>query len=153
MKIRILAGLAVLALSATASAQDISADPAFGTVALEGGFTPDPHVTSLIAGGTVQVDDQGAGCTGYIANAPDVDLNFTAGTLPLNIYVASESDTTLVINLPDGSWICNDDAEGFNPAVSLDSPQSGLYNIWVGTYDEGANAPAELKISEIAPQW
>ncbi len=153
MKIRILTSLAVLAISAAAGAQDISADPAFGTVTLEGGFVPDPHTTELVAGGSIAVADQGAGCTGYIASAPDVDFNFTAGELPLNIYVTSESDTTLVINLPDGTWLCNDDAEGFNPAVAIASPQSGLYNIWVGTYDADAAAAATLKISELSPQW
>lgn len=153
MKIRVLTSLAVLAISAAAGAQDISATPAFGTVNLEGGFTPDPHTTELIAGGSIQVEGQGAGCTGYIASAPDVDLMFVAGQLPLNIYVTSEEDTTLVINLPDGSWYCNDDANGFNPAAAFASPQSGLYNIWVGTYDADSNAAATLKISELDPQW
>ena len=155
MTIRILAVIAVLGLSTTAVAQDISGTPTFGSVELSTGFTPDPHSVSMAAGGSTAVSsDLGANCAGYITDAPDLDLTYNAGdTFPLNIYVVSEADTTLVVNLPDGTWICNDDAEGLNPAINLASPASGLYNIWVGNYDGTDTPPATLNISELDPQW
>jgi hypothetical protein len=35
-----------------------------------------------------------------------------------------------------------------NPGLRIDNPQSGLYEIWVGTYSQG-NAQAVLSISEL----
>ena len=96
MTIRILAVIAVLGLSTTAVAQDISGTPTFGSVELSTGFTPDPHSVSMAAGGSTAVSsDLGANCAGYITDAPDLDLTYNAGdTFPLNIYVVSEADTT-----------------------------------------------------------
>ena len=155
MKIRVLTIAAIVAMSATAVAQDITQAPTYSTLDLNTGFVPDPNTVSLAAGGSIEVSsDLGAGCTGYVANAPDVRLNYTAGeTFPLNIYVTSDADTTLVVNLPDGSWLCNDDSQGFNPLLTMASPMSGQYDIWVGSYDGDSLPAATLKISEIDPQW
>jgi hypothetical protein len=148
------AGLAALSLAAGAAAQNISADPLYGTVNLDSGFTPDPHTVDVRAGGPDSADHLGPGCTGFINNArPDVRLNFTAGQLPLNLYVTSQADTTLAVNLPNGQWVCNDDSHGFDPLVSLQSPMSGQYDIWVGTFQQTGTPPATLHISELAPQW
>ena len=144
--------LPILLAGVAASAQDISAEPTYGTVGLASGFVPDPHVVELTAGGSVDASSVDGNCAGFIADAPDVDFNFEAGSLPLHFTATSEGDTTLVINQPDGSWICNDDADGtFNPRISLDSPQSGLYNIWVGSYSAGEMPAASLAISELPP--
>lgn len=132
------------------------ATPTYGTVTLRAGFTPDPVVRMIRAGGPDQVPDLGPGCSGYVTGrAPDYDLNYTAGSSPLNIYAVSDVDITLVINLPDGSWRCSDDEHGTNPMVSLPSPRTGNYNIWVGTFSaQSGNLPtARLSISEIPPRW
>lgn len=152
MKTRTLITLPILLVVVGAQAQDISAEPTFGTVELEVGFVPDPHVVALTAGGSIGVSSELAdGCAGFIADAPDVDFMYTAGSAPLYFAATSESDTTLVINQPDGTWLCNDDADGFNPRIALESPQSGLYNIWVGSYAEDEMPEASLSISELAP--
>ena len=94
-------------------------------------------------------------CRGYITNAPDVRLNFQGGSnLPLILSVNSGADTTLVVNGPDGSWYCSDDegVNGMNPMVRFNSPQSGRYEIWVGTYGSASLAPAQLHISELYSQ-
>ncbi len=145
-------GLAVLA--AGASAQNYSLNPLYGTVNLSGGFTPDPYVINVQSGGTINANQSiGGSCVGYIANAPDVRLNFSAGSLPLIISVNSGTDTTLVINAPDGSWYCNDDGgNGLNPSIRWNSPMSGQYDIWIGTYASAANANAQLHISELYSQ-
>jgi hypothetical protein len=66
------------------------------------------------------------------------------------ISVLSRSDTTLVVNGPNGEWYCDDDSgEDTNPLVTLGS-NAGRYEIWVGTYSSGDPQPAVLSISEVA---
>jgi hypothetical protein len=150
MKKSLLLGLAAAAVSTVAVAQDLSAPATYGTVTLETGFSPDPTTVAVQAGGTLAAP---GGCVGKVANAPDFELTYTAGTtFPLNIYVKSDSDTTLAINGPDGSWYCADDSNGVNPAVTFTTPASGVYDVFVGTYGD-TPAPATLHVSELAPQW
>ena len=126
----------------------------YGSTTLSGGFTPDPYTVDLYAGGDVSVSRAVSGignCQGYVTSAPDYELSFTAGSLDLFISAASSSDTTLVVNAPDGSWWCDDDGGegGFNPGIEFPNPQSGVYDIWVGTYSDGDPAAARLNISEL----
>lgn len=150
MRLLVLTSLALLAAPALAQQPDVGAEPLYGTVTLRAGFQPDPHTTEVIAGGMSRNPISGAGCVGYLnLNRPDLDLNYTAGTLPLRISASSSTDTGLLVNLPDGSWICDDDGgEGTDPLVHLQSPQSGNYNIWVTTYHENAQTEATVSISE-----
>ena len=147
---------AVLACAAAlpAVAQDFNARPNYGELTLESGFTPDPRVINLRAGGDRDAQNLSSSCRGSITNAPDVRLHYDAGSLPLIISVASGADTTLVVNAPDGSYYCDDDGgvNGLNPAVRFNRPQSGRYEIWVGTYSSGTTQPAELHISEVGSQ-
>ncbi len=150
------AGAALAALSVGAvSAQDFSADPAYGTSNLTSGFSPDPVVVNLESGGPIDASSLGAGCGGFIANAPDYRVNYTAGSFPRLIFsVSSSADTTLVINGPDGRWYCDDDSgvNGLNPAVTFSRPASGQYDVWVGTYGGATLQPAQLNISEVSSQ-
>jgi hypothetical protein len=151
---RILAASAALiaATAGIASAQDYKAQATYGSANLTSGFQPDPHDVSVVSGGTVNVAQTlGNNCTGFVANAPDFDLTFTAGAAgyPLIISVTSTADTTLVINGPDGQWYCDDDSgEGNNPSVRFNAPASGLYDIWIGTYGGASNISSTLTISE-----
>lgn len=131
-----------------------NANPNYGALTLRGGFTPDPQVVSLLAGGTIDASALSSSCRGMITSAPDVRLFFTPGSLPLILSVASNSDTTLVVNGPDGSWYCDDDGgvNGLNPSLRFNNPQAGRYEIWVGTYHQGAAQPAQLNISELYSQ-
>lgn len=135
---------------------DYNQQPNYGTINLNAGFTPDPVVVNLSSGGNIDASQTvDSSCRGYITSAPDVRLNYYAGGyLPLIISVASNTDTTLVINGPDGQWYCDDDGGdyGLNPSVRWNSPQSGQYDIWVGTYGSASTAPASLHISEISTQ-
>ena len=133
-------------------AQDIGAAPTYGTLTLSAGFQPDPTVVSLSSGGSINAGAISS-CRGYIANAPDVRLNYTSGFLPLIVSVDSASDTTLVVNAPNGAWYCDDDSgDGSNPSITFSSPLSGRYEIWVGTYSSASYASASLSISELYSQ-
>ncbi len=63
----------------------------------------------------------------------------------------SAEDTTLVIQRPDGTFLCNDDGIGqeLNPLVSAPFP-AGTYKIWVGSYNQGANSRYHLGFSELS---
>lgn len=143
--------VAVALVSNIANAQDASQAGTFGSVTLSAGFTPDPTTVALTAGGGTQVTVPG--CTGWVADAPDYEVSYTAGSWPLYVYFIGDGDTTLLINGPDGSWSCADDVSGFNPAVTFDAPMSGTYDIWVGTYTAAAGTTGTLYVSELAPQW
>jgi hypothetical protein len=146
-----LSAAAFTALCAPAGAQDFTEPPAFGTVTLNAGFLPDPHVRNLTAGGAIRAQDRFSSCRGYIANAPDYSVYYNAGSSPLIFTVDSDRDTTLVINGPDARWYCDDDGaqSPLNPMVRFNNPQSGRYDVWVGTYSSGAGVPATLFVSEV----
>jgi hypothetical protein len=132
---------------------DASLQASYGEVYLDSGFTPDPYVVYLSAGGSFDASDLRSGCVGMIAGAPDFQLTYDAGSLPLIVSVEADSDTTLVINGPDGAWYCDDDGGqyGSNPAIRFNRPQSGTYDVWVGSYS-GEGGSAELNISEVSSQ-
>jgi hypothetical protein len=144
---------AALTCTSAALAQNTALRANYGELELSAGFTPDPQVVNLSAGGTISAQRAGSGCRGFITNAPDVRLHYDAGNYPLIISVDAGADTTLVVNGPDGSFYCDDDSgEGTNPSVRLNNPQSGRYEIWVGTYASGRTQPARLHISEVSSQ-
>ncbi|MBR9826808.1 MAG: peptidase S1 [Alphaproteobacteria bacterium] len=138
-------------LAFAAQAQNPMSAPTYGEISLSAGFTPDPYLVNLSAGGQVDAAAElGAQCLGFIAQAPDFDLYYNAGSLPLIISAMAEADTTLVIHGPDGQWHCDDDSGGgVNPRLRFAAPVSGLYGIWVGTYTPGHTEPAQLRVSEL----
>lgn len=148
------AALAAVASTGIAAAQNYGLNPTYGTAQLNAGFTPDPYVVNVQSGGSINAQTLSSSCRGFIANAPDVRLNYSAGSYPLIISAASSADTTLVVNGPDGSWYCDDDGgnNGLNPAIRFNSPQSGQYDIWIGTYGNASLQPAQLHISELYSQ-
>ena len=151
MRLLLLAVAAVL-LALPAQAQNPGASPTYGDVRLSEGFMPDPHRTNLTAGGSIDVSI--GNCSyGQVANAPDVDLYYTtSGGSDLFIYAVSGTDTTILVNTPNGSWVCNDDGYGDgDPIVVIRNAPGGLYDIWVGTYGSSM-ANANLYISEIDPR-
>ena len=142
---------AVTCAAAGAFAQDVAGEPYNSTYNLEAGFQPDPLVVDVTSGGSVDISNRMPQCSGYISDRPDVRLFFDAGSLPLIFSVDSPSDTTLVINAPDGEWHCDDDSgDGLNPSVRFNTAQSGRYEIWIGTFSDSEQFDdAKLSISEL----
>lgn len=134
-----------------ALAQDASLNANFGSVRLSSGFTPDPHRVSITAGGSIDAYEDTPlpqACVGMISDAPDYEVTYSAGSLPLVFRTLSSVDTTLIINGPDGSWYCDDDSYGdLDAEVRFNRPQSGTYDVWVGTFG-GSTAAATLLITE-----
>lgn len=136
---------------------DVTEPALFGSGLLESGFLPDPFEVAVDAGGPLDAD-RGLGdavvaegyCAGYVTRAPSYELTYEAGSFPLFISAESAWDATLVVNAPDGAWYCNDDYESLDPGLEFSSPQSGVYDIYVGTYGSGETSPAMLRISELS---
>lgn len=146
----IFAAVAAVAMLAggAASAQNAGLNANFGSASLRAGFTPDPYRVSVVAGGSLSANALPGSCTGSISNAPDFELTYTAGNLPLAFRVVSGVDTTLVINGPDGAWYCDDDSFGDgDPQVVFTKPRSGVYDVWIGTFS-GGTANGVLGITE-----
>jgi hypothetical protein len=143
-----MAVVAPLACAIPSAAQDVMAEPTFATINLDAGFRPDPQRIEVVSGGALAADELGSGCAGFIAEVPDVRINYTSGDFPLIFSVTSHADTTLVINAPNGSWYCDDDAGGLNPMYQFGSPESGAYDVFIGSYED-ENADATLAISEV----
>ena len=130
---------------------DYEQEPHFGMVALEAGFTPDPHTLSMASGGEVDASYLGGECGGHAAIAPDYRLDWSGSSSELRVYFAAEDggDTRLLVNAPDGSWLCNDDASGtLDPMVVVDDPGAGQYDIWVASYRPGTFVNGTLHITE-----
>ncbi|MDB5411946.1 MAG: peptidase and chymotrypsin/Hap [Rubritepida sp.] len=144
--------LATCLFAGPALAQDFNQRPTFGTMELTTNFQPDPRSIDVTAGGPINSERLGHGCTGSVANAPDVRIQYQAGTLPFYVSVQSSADTTLVVNLPDGTWLCNDDLNDLNPGIVIARPASGQYDVWIGVFGGGSGIPARLMVSEIPPR-
>ncbi|MNQ42811.1 hypothetical protein D3C85_565200 [compost metagenome] len=153
MKTVMLSGVAALLLAAPmcASAQDASKTATYGEIVLQAGFAPDPYRVSVTAGGSIDAyadTPLPAACVGNVAEAPDFEVTYEAGRLPLVFRTLSSVDTTLIINGPDGTWSCDDDSYGDGDAqVRFDKPRSGTYDVWIGTFG-GGTADATLLITE-----
>lgn len=151
---RLIVAFVLLLVPAAALAQNWSLNPSFGTYSLTSGYANDPFIVPITAGGSVPAERLSPQCRGTIANRPDVRIMYRAsGQLPLQFYVRSNYDTTLVVNAPDGSWWCNDDTDGLDPAVFFANPLGGQYDIWIGSYNRGRGLPARLFVSEFRQRY
>lgn len=148
MKKTLLVAAASLLITGPVMAQSAQMTANFGEIQLTAGFTPDPYRVQMTAGGSVNGASLPGSCLGYISEAPDFEVSYDGGSLPLVFRTLSSSDTTLIINGPDGRWYCDDDSYGdLDAEVRFNRPQSGVYDIWVGTVD-GGTASATLLITE-----
>ena len=114
---------------------DITEGPSFATINLSAGFRPDTIVHEVLGGGSSDAPNNGRDCVGYTTKAPDARLYWTGTTdalyishaaAPSSFALRSEhADATLLVNLPDGSWLCNDnDDSGLGPLVSRTTPRT-----------------------------
>jgi serine protease Do len=147
--------LAAAEITGLGDGLDFAASPYFGSTELSAGFTPDPHTVTISAGGSVDVSaaQYGNECNGYASSAPDYQLNWSGDSESLQLYFVAVNitdDATLIINNPDGMWLCNDDSPAsLNPGVTINNPGAGRYDIWVGSYAQGEFISGDLNITEL----
>ena len=109
---------------------------AFLTMSPQAGFPLDPFLVSLQGGGPVDASTlAGSGCTGYITAAPSFSVDYTGKADLIRAFFYSDGDPTLVIETPDGKYLCNDNTteQLLDPTFEIQKPLQGRYNIWVGS--------------------
>lgn len=133
---------------------DASGEPAYGTQVFTPGFAPPQFSIDLVSGGANDVASMqlGDNCLGFAATDPDFVVELAADFDRVTILVDSKLDTTLIVNTPNGSWACNDDTNGLNPAVVLRDAAAGPYQIWIGSYEQDASGISTLWITEDVPE-
>src|SRR5688500_6070418 len=103
-------------------AQDANGTPTFGSVTLASPLKTDAFMKQVGAGGAIKTKLGGVGA--FVSSPPEFRLNYAAAkNTDLIIRAVSSSDTTLLINLPDGTWVANDDSgSSRNPMIHLTNP-------------------------------
>ena len=139
--------------ASTGDELDFTLDPNFGSTDLTAGFTPDPFTVAVVSGGPIDAGYLGGGCDGWATAAPDYQVTYTSGDQSLlRFYFVPDTsgDATLIINTPDGEWVCGDDSyDGLDPTVDFDGPEGGRYDVWIGSYDDGEQIDGELNVTEL----
>ncbi|MGD9739031.1 MAG: hypothetical protein AB7O56_09035 [Bauldia sp.] len=104
---------------------------------LNAGFVPDPYMTEVVIGGHVDGAVFGGNCRGWIGDQPHFYLTYGAGTGTLVFETDATMDTTLIVQDPRGGRHCDDDGAGFpNARVEIPGPVTGVYQVWIGTYEQ-----------------
>lgn len=152
-QIRLVIIVVVAALFMTGAVQAQEDEPTFGSVTLRAGFRPDPFIATMISGGGEAASTRLSGCSGFIAETADYRVEYTRsdeGGIAdiLSFFFISDEDTTLLVQLPDETYACNDDSEGLDPVLDFTPPQEGVYTIWVGSYEANLLGYGYLMISE-----
>ncbi len=142
--------LSMCLFSLSIFAQNYRLPATHGDIELAAGFQS--YSIELTAQGSISASGLGENCALYITEEPDLQLTYEAGENALIFTVNTEfftSDTSLVINAPDGSWLCDDDSgDALEPLLTLSAPSSGVYDIWVGSVYGMGYTDATLVISE-----
>lgn len=122
---------------------------AYLTLDLQAGFVLDPFLVSLNGGGEVAASTLDETCVGYINDKPVLTANWEGATDLLRIFFYSDSDSTLVIQQPDGSYLCADDVDEnvLDAEVVAEQPAAGTYKVWVGSYEPNQLIPGLLVIT------
>lgn len=129
-------------------------DPRYGSHVLSPGFAPSPFTRDALSGGDIEVKSLrlGDNCLGYAASEPDFLIELTGDFNRITVLIASGEDSTLIMNLPNGNWACNDDTNGLNPALVLHNAAPGPYRLWIGSYNAETYDESVLYISEAGPE-
>ena len=124
--------------------------PAWGqVVSLASGFMPDPQTRSGFSGGPVSAMSISPSCRGYIGLQPNHVMYLSSPFNFLRAYVQSSTDTTMMVRGPNGEVWCADDVYGLNPALDFQGAQPGQYQVFVGSYNQGVQAPYSIGVTEM----
>ncbi|WP_366655921.1 hypothetical protein [Fodinicurvata sp. EGI_FJ10296] len=128
--------------------------PMLGTVQLDPAASGRQTLASGTINGTRDAWELSQNCSGNVDPGGAhvaVDLPEQADTLSLNIQ--ADSDAVMMVLTPDGEWLCNDDASGFDPAVTLSPAPAGRYYVLGGTFGSGVTTDATFYASFGQPIW
>jgi hypothetical protein len=123
------------AATATPAAEEAAVAGAFIAISPQAGFPLDPFLVSLQGGGPVDASTVSDACSGFVAEAPAVTVDYQGEADLLRAFFLSNGDTTLVVQTPDGDFLCNDDTHPLllDPSIVITAPVQGVYSVWVGS--------------------
>ncbi len=152
----VLASFNILAQKTPATAKmDYNKTPTYGSISLNNTtLGADPHKLTITSGGAVNSNYLGGDCSGFVSEAPDYRVSWNGTTSKIAFYFEAKTagqDATILVNLPDGSWRCNDDisSDELNPMVIIENPATGQYDIWVGSYETGKFIEGTLMVTDV----
>ncbi len=119
------------------------------TLDLEAGFALDPFFVSVNGGGDLDASMLAEGCSGFIHEKPVVSLNWEGESEFAEIFFYSDHDPTLVVQTPDGDYLCSDDTNPqlLDPTIKIQNPAKGEYSIWVGSFHPNQLLPGVLVLT------
>jgi hypothetical protein len=122
---------------------------AYLTLDMQAGFALDPFLVSLNGGGELDASTLDPACVGYINDKPVLTANWEGAVDSLRIFFYSDNDSTLVIQGPDGAYLCADDVDEnvLDAEVVAEQPATGIYKVWVGSYEPNQLIPGLLVIT------
>lgn len=111
-------------------------------------FTADGEASmEVTAEGEIPTPIQGDACSGWLPARPQLAMALDA-TGPIALRAAStDTDLVLTARLPDGTWMCSDDADGTDPGIQIDGAQRGTLTVWVGTFGGMQTADATVTLA------
>lgn len=119
-----------------------------GTFTLTPGFTPTPQTSTGTAGGPFEASTRSPACRGWIGAVSNHTLNLSQPFTNLRLIVNAPRDTTLVVQLANGTYLCDDDTgEGMNPLVQAAFP-AGLHRVFIGSYQANTQTSYTLAVTE-----
>ena len=126
-----------------------TAKRAFVTLDLDAGSPLDPFFVSVNGGGDLDASALAEGCTGFIHEQPVVSVDWDGEADFAEIFFYSDHDPTLVIQTPEGEYLCSDDTNPLllDPTIEIPHPTEGEYDIWVGSYQPGQLLPGVLVLT------
>jgi hypothetical protein len=127
--------LAIATTAGSAATAQQAPGTAFITLNPEAGFPLDPFVVSLQAGGPVDASTLAKGCKGFTTKNPALAVDYRGKAELLKVFFYSDGDPVLLIQTPDGKFVCNDNTSPalLDPTVTLTRPAQGRYNVWLGS--------------------
>jgi hypothetical protein len=148
--------VAIVLLASAAYAQDSNSPPASDaptalvSVRPPAGFTLDPFFVSLQGGGRVDAAILDKSCTGFVPTVPSVAFEHQGDADLLRMFFYSDGDPVLVVQEPDGSFLCNDNTnlQVLDPTVHIAAPTKGRYTVWVGSRRSNDLIPGVLVFTE-----
>jgi hypothetical protein len=122
---------------------------AFLTIDLEAGFALDPFFVSVNGGGETAASTFSEECTGYINADPTISVDWEGESDFLEAFFYSDHDPVMVIQMPDGEYLCNDDSNALllDPVIEMTTPEKGTYHIWVGSFSPDQLIPGILVLT------
>lgn len=97
-------------------------------------------------GGTREANTIGPGCVGFIGMQPDHVLRLESAMRLRVTARATDADLVLLLQDSQGRVLCNDDADGRNPALFEDMG-AGVWNVYVGSYAPSHYPEYVLRVS------